>query len=67
VRYIDVLAVDGLDEGDFALVDIRGEARPALGQEIEVVASTDREDVCPSSDSNLVGLMWRIRYDFRHS
>jgi alpha-galactosidase len=57
----DVLAVDGLDEGVFALVDIdatRLELAKAISEKLvqlsgkkwKVVASTDRQDVLPGTD-----------------
>lgn len=58
----DVLAVDGLDEGVFALVDIdatRLELAKAIAEKLVhlsgkkwkvVVASTDREDALPATD-----------------
>src|SRR6266702_1657199 len=57
----DVLAVDGLDSGTFALVDVDGErlelARAIAqklvdlsGKKWKVLASTDRQDVLPGTD-----------------
>jgi len=42
----DVLAVDSLDEGVFALVDIPGEARPALVTDTSAVKTSAASAAC---------------------
>jgi alpha-galactosidase len=75
----DILSIDGLDDGEFALVDIDGE-RLELAQQIaeqivtlkgkrwHVTASTQRNDLLPGSDfvinSIEVAGLANVRHDF---
>src|SRR5260370_5843499 len=77
----DILAVEGLDAGEFALVDVdvsrlelaRGIAERLVelsGKRWRVVASTDRRVVLPGSDYEInsieVGGLQKVRLDYQN-